>query len=104
MIAIGGLSLSNQSLLGLLFAILGGTIQVILTPGKRATFYGDLPTKVRHDNAWYRETLTRLFNLLAEGKVRAVVGQRLPLVEAARGHQLIESGAVSGKIVSDCGA
>ncbi len=35
----------------------------------------------------YRSTLTLLLNLLAEGQVKAVVGQRLPLVEAARGQR-----------------
>lgn len=98
-VSIGGLSLSNQNLMGLLFTIMRATIRVMLTPGKRAMFYGSLPTKVRQDKTWYRETLSQLFNLLAEDKVRAVVGQRLPLVEAVRGHRLIESGAVTGKIV-----
>lgn len=83
LVTIGGLSFKDKSLPELLLVIL----QVMFTRGKKATFYGDLPTKVRKDNAWYRETLTLLLNLLTQGKVKAIVGQRLPLVEAARGQQ-----------------
>ena len=41
------------------------------------------------DNAWYRETLTALLNLLVEGKIKPVVGERIPLVETVRAHELI---------------
>jgi putative PIG3 family NAD(P)H quinone oxidoreductase len=41
--------------------------------------------------------------LVAEGKVRAVVHDQVPLEEAARAHELMESGAHSGKIVLTTG-
>jgi len=43
--------------------------------------------------------LTLLLDLLAQGKVKAIVGKRLPLAQAAHGHEMLESGAVSGKSV-----
>ncbi len=75
----------------------------LIPDGKKALFYGDTPKFVRKDNAWYRETLTALLKLLAEGKIKPVVGERIPLVEAARAHELMEKAAVSGKIVLICG-
>jgi NADPH:quinone reductase-like Zn-dependent oxidoreductase len=51
------------------------------------------------DNAWYRETLTELFDLLAAGKIKPVVAERIPLAEAARAHELLERGRYAGKVV-----
>jgi NADPH:quinone reductase-like Zn-dependent oxidoreductase len=55
------------------------------------------------DNAWYRRTLAELLNLLAAGKLHPVVAARLPLPEAARAHELLESGAYAGKVVLTAG-
>ncbi len=74
----------------------------LIPDGKKALFYGDTPKFVEKDNAWYRETLTALLNLLAEGKIKPVVGERIPLVEAARAHELMEKAATTGKIVLIC--
>jgi NADPH:quinone reductase len=47
-----------------------------------------------------RRRLTReVIALLAAGKIKPRVGARLPLAEAAKAHQLLESGSVLGKIV-----
>ena len=51
------------------------------------------------DNAWYRETLTDLLDLLEEGQLRPVVGARIPLHEADRAHELLERGGYAGKVV-----
>jgi NADPH:quinone reductase-like Zn-dependent oxidoreductase len=48
---------------------------------------------------WYRETLTELLDLLAVGKIKPVVAERVPLVEAARAHERIERGGYAGKVV-----
>jgi len=50
---------------------------------------------------WYREDLPKLFDLLAQKKIAPII-TRIPLVEAARAHELIENAAVSGKIVLIC--
>ena len=51
------------------------------------------------DNAWYRTTLTELLDLLASGKIKPVVAERIPLAEAARAHELLERGGYAGKVV-----
>ena len=45
-----------------------------------------------------REAMQRAIDLLAKG-VRPAIATRLPLVEAARAHELIESRAAMGKVV-----
>ncbi len=74
----------------------------LIPDGKKSLFYGDTPRFVEKDNAWYRETLTTPLNLLAEGKIKPVVGERIPLVKAARAHELMEKAATTGKIVLIC--
>ncbi len=74
----------------------------LIPDGKKALFYGDTPRFVEKDNTWYRETLTALLKLLAEGKIKPVVGKRISLVEATHAHELMEKAAVSGKIVLIC--
>jgi NADPH:quinone reductase-like Zn-dependent oxidoreductase len=51
------------------------------------------------DNAWYRQTLAELLDLLAAGKIRPVVAECIPLAEASRAHELLERGGYAGKVV-----
>jgi NADPH:quinone reductase-like Zn-dependent oxidoreductase len=51
------------------------------------------------ENAWYRKTLAELLELLAAGTLKPIVAERIPLVEAALAHELIESGRYKGKVV-----
>ncbi len=45
------------------------------------------------------ETLAELLDLLAAGKIKPVVAERIPLLEAARAHELLERGGHAGKVV-----
>jgi len=67
----------------------------LIPDGKQALTTPDLDK----DNAWYRETLTELLDLLAAGKIKPVVAERIPLAEAPRAHELLEHGGYSGKVV-----
>jgi NADPH:quinone reductase-like Zn-dependent oxidoreductase len=67
----------------------------LIPDGKQAPLAPDLGK----DNAWYRETLTELLGLLAAGKIKPVVAERIPLAEAARAHELLERGGHAGKVV-----
>jgi len=67
----------------------------LIPDGKQAP----LAPNLGKDNAWYRETLTELLNSLAEGKIKPVVAERIPLLEAARAHELLERGGYAGKVV-----
>src|SRR5438034_8224139 len=48
---------------------------------------------------WFREDFRALLELLREGKIHPVVAERLPLSEARRAHELLESSAAKGKLV-----
>jgi NADPH2:quinone reductase len=50
------------------------------------------------------QTLPELFHLLAAGRLKPVVAARIPLVEAARAHELLEGGQYAGKVVLVTGA
>ena len=67
----------------------------LIPDGKKAPLAPDLSK----DNAWYRATLTELLGLLAAGKIKPVVAERIPLAEAARADELLERGGYAGKVV-----
>jgi NADPH2:quinone reductase len=46
-----------------------------------------------------REAMQSALALLAGGKVKPAIAARLPLAEAARAHEMIESRAAMGKVV-----
>ncbi len=48
---------------------------------------------------WFREDFRALLELLREGKIHPVVAERLPLSDARRAHELLESSADKGKLV-----
>ncbi|HKR71794.1 MAG TPA: medium chain dehydrogenase/reductase family protein [Streptosporangiaceae bacterium] len=47
----------------------------------------------------FREDFRALLDLLREGKIHPAVAERLPLADARRAHELLESSASKGKIV-----
>ena len=48
---------------------------------------------------WFREDFDTLIGLLRDGKIHPTVAERLPLSEARRAHELLESSAAKGKLV-----
>ena len=69
-----------------------------LPNGKSGKFYG-ITALYRKDKTPFLEDLPILFQLLAERKLQPVIGERFPLMEAAKANTLLESGKASGKIV-----
>ena len=51
------------------------------------------------DPEWFREDFSALLELLRSGEIHPVVAERLPLSEARRAHELLESSASKGKLV-----
>ena len=84
-------------------ATIGGPIAAsYLVPGnKRITTYSIQWLK-RFRPTWYREDLSALLELLREGKIKPIIAERIPLDEVTRAHELLGSGAVTGKIVVLC--
>jgi NADPH:quinone reductase-like Zn-dependent oxidoreductase len=72
-------------------------------PDKRATMNymmrGGAKSHSRPE--WYREDLSKLFDLLAQKKIEPII-TRMELVEAARAHELIGKAFVKGKVVLMC--
>ena len=81
-------------------AVLGKSIvrNWFLPGGKRMIPYS-IQTLKRLHPAWFREDLTALLQLLQQQKIKPIIAQRLPLVEARRAHELLGKGGVTGKIV-----
>lgn len=70
-----------------LLKLIPGGRQMLLTPD------------LGKENAWFRETLAELLDLLSTGEIKPVVAARIPLAEAARAHELLERGGYAGKVV-----
>jgi len=51
------------------------------------------------DPEWFREDFLALLELLREEKIHPVVAERLPLSDARRAHELLETSAAKGKLV-----
>jgi NADPH:quinone reductase-like Zn-dependent oxidoreductase len=71
------------------------TLLALFPDGKHVPLTPDLGK----DKAWYRDTLKLLMQLLAEGRIRPVVADRIPLVDAVLAHELLERGGYAGKVV-----
>jgi NADPH:quinone reductase-like Zn-dependent oxidoreductase len=48
---------------------------------------------------WFREDFAALLELLRERKIHPAVAERLPLADARRAHELLDSSAAKGKLV-----
>lgn len=70
-----------------------------LPNGKKATFYTSVYTVKEKHPEWFREDLALLLGLLAEGRIRPVVAERLPLEGVVRAHELLEGAGARGKLV-----
>ena len=69
-----------------------------LSPRRRVMGYRVQKLRIPHQD-WFREDLLALLGLLREGRIHPVVAERLPLADARRAHELLESSAARGKLV-----
>lgn len=67
--------------------------------GIRAFSGGSPVPLTEQELAWRAEALQKTVDQLASGDFTIELGPELPLAEAARAHELMESGAASGKII-----
>jgi NADPH:quinone reductase-like Zn-dependent oxidoreductase len=74
-------------------SLLMRTLLALIPDGKQALMNPNA------DDAWYRATLAALLDWLAAGRIKPVVAERIPLVEAARAHERLERGGHAGKVV-----
>ena len=73
----------------------------VVSDKKKFILYS-IQTLKRANPAWFYEDLILLLDLLKQGKIKPIVGARLPLDQAAKAHDLLASGSVKGKIVLIC--
>jgi NADPH:quinone reductase-like Zn-dependent oxidoreductase len=78
------------------FALLG--LMKLIPDGRRASWYNVKVLRDAHPE-WFREDLTKLFELLGRRQIQPVIAARLPLRDAPRGNEMLEKAQVSGKIV-----
>ena len=80
----------------------GLAVQIIkhsLVPdGRRVRIYSIQTLKKRHPD-WFRQDMATLFDLLVDGKITPIIAHDLPLADAARAHEVLGGGHVTGKIV-----
>ena len=97
-------------MLGMASALEGGIMKLpgsmlvvglvkILPNGKTAPLGPGMESYPKENMAWYRDSLAEFFDLAAAGKLKPVIADRFPLLEAARAHQFIERGGYAGKVV-----
>ena len=91
-----GVAATKRSGLKIIPLTLGMVALLKLKPGGRQLL---LTPDLAADKVWYRQTFTELLDLLANGKLKPLVAERIPLAEAARAHEVLERGGYAGKIV-----
>lgn len=69
---------------------------------KRKFILYSIQTLKRLKPDWFHEDLILLLALLEQGKIKPIVGARMPLNQAAKAHELLSGGSVKGKIVLIC--
>lgn len=79
---------------------LGAALKVI--PDKKRVMSYTITRPAYSAPQWYRADLSKLFDLLGQGKLKPVVAQRIPLIEAAHAHRFLGMDAAIGKVVLMC--
>jgi NADPH2:quinone reductase len=78
-------------------------VLLYLRPGQRRFKFYSITSTRKHHPAWFREDLAVLFQMLRDRRIQPVIATRLPFTEARQANQLLEGGAVQGKIVLTAG-
>ena len=73
-----------------------------LLPSRKRVVPYSIQTLKRLRPVWFCQDLIDLLDLLKQQKIKPLIAQRFPLVEARHAHELLERGGVTGKIVLVC--
>ncbi|WP_245763143.1 medium chain dehydrogenase/reductase family protein [Paraburkholderia diazotrophica] len=73
-----------------------------LFPGRKRVIPYSIQWLKRLKPEQFRQDLIALLELLQQRKIKPLIAQRIPLVEARRAHELLGDGGVTGKIVLVC--
>jgi NADPH:quinone reductase-like Zn-dependent oxidoreductase len=69
--------------------------------GRRGHFYG-ISLWYRRDKRPFMEDLPKIFDLVAQRKIKPVIAATFPLDQARTALELLATGTVEGKIVLSC--
>lgn len=86
-----------MSVAGLLRLLAQTLVLNLLPNGKTVKLYGTGMSQ--YNRQPFLEDWATLFKLLEEGKIKPIIAQRFPILEAAKANQLLESGTVIGNLV-----
>jgi NADPH:quinone reductase-like Zn-dependent oxidoreductase len=73
-----------------------------LLPGRKRVVPYSIQWLKRLKPALFRQDLIALLDLLEQQKIKPLVAQRFPLVEARQAHEFLGNGGVAGKVVLVC--
>lgn len=91
-----GVAATSKSGVRIIPASLAMRLLLSLIPdGRKAP----MPPDADKPNDWYRQRLAKLLGQLAEDEIHPLVADRIPLLEAARAHEVLERGGYAGKVV-----
>jgi NADPH2:quinone reductase len=99
LVMLGSIGASKRGIPAIALSVLTVLLLKLIPDGRRAPLSPNMIKFPHTHNAWYRETLTELLDSAAAGRIKPVVAYRIPLVEAARAHELLERGGHAGKVV-----
>lgn len=89
---------AKQGMLNILSSIARLYLWGWLPNGKRSRFYSINVMRARHPE-WFKEDLSHLLGLLAEGAIRPRVAERISFADVVDAHRRLEAGGLEGKIV-----
>jgi len=70
-----------------------------ILPGRKRVLPYSIQTLKRLRPAWFRHDLVALLDLLRQHKIKPLIAQRFPLVEARHAQEMLAKGGVVGKVV-----
>jgi len=73
-----------------------------LVPDKKKVLLYQITGDKKLHPQWFREDVAALFELLLNKKIKPIISHKFPLSKAAYAHELLNTSAVSGKIVLMC--
>jgi len=98
----GTLTGGRRSRLRGLPTIAGYILASHLIPNNKKIVLYSIQTLKRRKPGWFREDIGILFDLLAQGKIKPIIAECIPLEQAARAHEMLSHGSVIGRIVLVC--
>ncbi|HZV99929.1 MAG TPA: medium chain dehydrogenase/reductase family protein [Candidatus Deferrimicrobium sp.] len=99
LVMMGSVAASRRGMLSIPPSLLVIGLVRLIPDGRHAPMSPNMTDYPFSHAAWYRDTLTELLDLAAAGRIRPVVAERIPIVEAARAHERLERGGYAGKVV-----